>query len=268
MAPNEHISNISDAAHPNAGRIYDYLLGGNHNFEIDRQSADQLLAIVPQAKQLVRVIRWFLGEAVYRLLDEGYTRFIDFASGLPTEDHIHQIAPKGTKVIYSDIDPVTVAYAQEIIKDQPDVRYFECDVRTPEKLLSLSNVENLIGRDRKVALGLNGIAWFITDEELERCLNVLYDWADTGTKLFISVGDFSLSQDSELAKGSFSFYEKVGQPVFHRDEQTCMKLIGKWKLEEPGFIPLEDWIGIEELKKRTEEENLQPVNLLGGILSK
>ena len=108
MSGTEGGGTIADASKPNAGRIYDYLLGGDHNFEIDRQAAEQLKAMVPEMPQWVRIVRWFLGEAVGRLLDEGFRHFLDFASGLPTVDHIHQIAPQETKVIYSDIDPVTV----------------------------------------------------------------------------------------------------------------------------------------------------------------
>ncbi len=29
-------SSIADTSAPNAGRIYDFLLGGHHNFEVDR----------------------------------------------------------------------------------------------------------------------------------------------------------------------------------------------------------------------------------------
>ena len=39
--------NIVDASKPSAGRMYDYWLGGNHNFEVDRQAADQVSKTVP-----------------------------------------------------------------------------------------------------------------------------------------------------------------------------------------------------------------------------
>ena len=90
-------ASIADSSKPNAGRIYDFLLGGSHNFEVDRLAAQQLLQVAPFLPKLVRVIRWFLGEAVHRLTDAGYTRFIDFASGLPTIDHIHHIAPRARR---------------------------------------------------------------------------------------------------------------------------------------------------------------------------
>ncbi|NOY08836.1 MAG: hypothetical protein GXP33_08335, partial [Spirochaetes bacterium] len=95
MVQDNNFPNISDANKPNAGRIYDYLLGGNHNFEIDRMAAQKVLDLAPFTPQLFRLIRWFLGEAVMRLSSQGYKCFIDFASGLPTMDHIHQVTPEG-----------------------------------------------------------------------------------------------------------------------------------------------------------------------------
>ena len=266
MDSNIASGNISDASKPNAGRIYDYLLGGNHNFEIDRQAAEQLLKIVPHAKLLGRTTRWFLAEAVLRLSDKGYDKFIDFASGLPTEDHIHQITPPGTKVIYSDHDPVTVAYAQEIISGLADVRYINCDVRTPEKLINLGIVEELFGNERKVAIGLSGIAWFLPDEALKHTLEVLYNWAAPGSRIFMSEGD--VDEKTKLIKDSQSFYKNMGEPIYQRTKNDIINLLGKWKLEDPGFLPLEDWIGMDEIKKRSKVENWTPVNLIGGFLVK
>ena len=183
MSSNDDVTSIADASRPNAGRIYDYLLGGNHNFEIDRQAAQQLLQIVPEVPLLLRLIRWFLGEAVRRLVEQGFTYFLDFASGLPTIDHIHQIAPKGTKVMYSDIDPVTVSYAKEIIRDKSDVECIECDIRKPEILLETSILTKMFGKQRKIAIGMNGIAWFLTDDELAHALEAVYQWAGEGSKL-------------------------------------------------------------------------------------
>ena len=33
---------IIDATKPNAGRVYDYFLGGKNHFEVDRQMAEEL----------------------------------------------------------------------------------------------------------------------------------------------------------------------------------------------------------------------------------
>ena len=82
--------NIVDASKPSAGRIYDYLLGGNHNFEVDRQAGDQVLKLLPFSSKYVRLQRWALQDIAVELSEKrGYDVIIDFASGLPTNDHIH-----------------------------------------------------------------------------------------------------------------------------------------------------------------------------------
>ena len=60
MTEEKNIRDIADSSVPNAGRIYDFLLGGNHNFEIDRQIAKQILQVAPFMSEFFRLIRWFL----------------------------------------------------------------------------------------------------------------------------------------------------------------------------------------------------------------
>src|SRR3989304_4376578 len=100
-------ASIIDASRPNAGRIYDYLLGGSHNFEVDRQAAEQVLTLLPFSGKFARLQRWALQDLAVELTKRrGFDVIIDFASGLPTNDHIHLVTPPGTTVIYSDYDPV------------------------------------------------------------------------------------------------------------------------------------------------------------------
>jgi hypothetical protein len=266
MSPESEFASIADASRPNAGRIYDYLLGGNHNFEIDRQAAEQLLQVAPEMPKWVRLVRWFLGEAVRRLAEEGFTAFVDFASGLPTVDHIHQVAPRGTKVAYSDIDPVTVAYAQDLVKQERNVLYVECDAADPERLLTSGAFSALFGDQRKVAIGFNGICWFLPDEKIARSLSVLYDWAGPGSKLFLS--DLDLGSLSAASKGTLEFYKKVGQPVFTRTVTTLQKMVGKWSAEDTGFRPLDEWVGLDKNSVAEGIERMGGGELKGAILSK
>lgn len=265
MSGTEGGGTIADASKPNAGRIYDYLLGGDHNFEIDRQAAEQLKAMVPEMPQWVRIVRWFLGEAVGRLLDEGFRHFLDFASGLPTVDHIHQIAPQETKVIYSDIDPVTVAYAQKIVKDLPNVRYFQCDAAQPEAILDSDHLEQLLGETRRVAIGFNGIAWFLPDDAVAHATKILYDWAAPGSRLYYC--DINLQVTSEANVQMEAFYKRVGQPIYARSRATVEELIGEWRVDSQGFLPLEQWVGLSN--DSMEDATVRAGgNLIGAILTK
>ncbi|HUX20926.1 MAG TPA: SAM-dependent methyltransferase [Spirochaetia bacterium] len=256
---------ISDANTPSAGRIYDFFLGGRHNFEVDRIAAKGLLKDVPEMPQWVRLIRWFLGAAVRRLSDDGFTKFLDFASGLPTVDHIHQITPKGTRVIYSDIDPITVAYAQEIVKDLPDVAYVHGDAGRPESVLELPIIEQLFGSDRKLAIGLNGIAWFLPDEKVRHALGVLYEWVAPGSKLFIcDTNYFGQSDEQEKVQ---SFYKDVKEPVHPRTEAEFRQLFGEWRPCDPGIQRIEKWLPINTASI-DEAVKVGGVTLVGAILEK
>jgi hypothetical protein len=119
MSDNDEIRNVSDPTLPNAGRIYDYILGGDYNFPVDKKVADELLKRLPSIKSSMKIVRWFLGNAVDRAFKMGFIQFLDFASGLPTVDHIHTRIPgevkEQTRIIYSDIDPITVHLGREII---------------------------------------------------------------------------------------------------------------------------------------------------------
>ncbi len=265
MATERKPISVADASQPNAGRIYDYLLGGNHNFEIDRTAAQGLLHAVPSMPQWVRLIRWFLNEAVHRLVKEGFTHFVDFASGLPTVDHIHHVVPRSSVVIYSDIDSVTVSYAQDVIKDYPNVAFVACDAAQPARLLELDVVKKLLGGQRKVAIGFNGICWFLRDEEIAEAMNVLYDWAGTGSKLFLC--ETNVDVVTEVSRQLDVFYTQVKQPIFRRSRQRLVELLGRWKLCEPGLKPLEEWLPIER-KKIQETAVKEGGTILGGFFEK
>jgi hypothetical protein len=266
MAEQDGVSSIADASKPNAGRIYDYVLGGHHNFEVDRVAAQAFLKIVPDYPHMARLVRWFLGEAVRRLSEGGFTQFIDFASGLPTVDHIHQITPEGTKVVYSDLDPVTVAYGQEIIKGDPNARYLACDASKPENLLSSPVIAELFGHRRKVAIGFNGIAFFLTDEQLGHAFKTLYDWAEKGSRLFLCDFDYA---EATAAMPKYSegmkLWESMGQAMRWRSLSKLRELVAPWD-EGDGFKPLEEWV---QVTLKAEDKKTPLVDRLrGAILEK
>ncbi len=266
MHKNTDLTTIADSSRPNAGRIYDYLLGGTHNFEIDRQATTQIVRVAPFLPQVLKLIRWFLGEATRRLAAEGHTRFLDFASGLPTLDHIHEVTPAGTRVLYSDIDPVTVETARAILSGNPNARYVQCDAATPEVLLRSEVVGELFGRERRVAVGLNGIVYFLTDEQVAHALHVLYDWVAPGSVLFLS--DADAATPNENLKALFAIYEKIGQPITIRASESLLRLAAPWKAIAPGVLPLETWLGMDPRVQALQTREWGGRGFYGVILQK
>src|SRR6476469_2515600 len=49
---------------PSSARVWDYFLGGSHNFAADRQVAEAAIAMKPDMPELARQVRMFLHRAV------------------------------------------------------------------------------------------------------------------------------------------------------------------------------------------------------------
>lgn len=255
--------NIVDSSKPSAGRMYDYYLGGNHNFEVDRQAADQVLKILPFVPKASRLQRWALQDIAEELSEKrGYDVIIDFASGLPTMDHVHTKVAKGTTVIYSDYDPVIVEYTRDILKDTPNVHFFQADARHPEELLGRPEVEKVLAGRRKVAFVLWGVSAFIADEDLIHAVRYLYDWAAPGSCLAFNAQAAGMNLEDPAVIQLLKIYGQLGQKLFFRSLKEYEEIIKPWQLEEKGFIRLLDWHGFEQ--SELGKEDAQAWGPMGG----
>ncbi len=251
---------LLDTSVPNAGRIYDYLLGGHHNFEVDRRVAEQIKALVPFVPKFVRLMRWCLQNIAHTLTYErGYRYIVDFASGLPTMGHLHTAVAPGTTVIYSDRDPVCVEYSKEILGDTPNVYYFQADCRRPEELLSRPEVREILGDNRHVAFVYWGITPYMTDDDIAYVARILYDWSDASScwAVFLSEGN----PDHPALKKLREIYEQMGEPLYYRPLSVFQELVRPWRPDELGFRSMEEWHG---LKDTMTEEDMQMFAAGGG----
>ena len=81
-----------DLDRPNAARMYDYYLGGSHNFAVDRELAGQVLEAWPDMPRAAQANRAFLRRAVRFLAAQGIRQFLDIGSGIPTVGNVHEVA--------------------------------------------------------------------------------------------------------------------------------------------------------------------------------
>ncbi len=247
---------IVDTTLPSSGRMYDYYLGGSHNFEVDRIAADKVIKILPFLVNFTKLQRWSLQEIAEELtLRRGYDVIIDFASGLPTADHIHNRVPAGTTVIYSDKDPVVVRYSQEIIQGIPNVYCFENDVARPEELLNHPDVIKILNGRRKVAISFWGISGFLYDEEISHAMQILYDWAAPGSCMAFNAQAAGFDPNHPGIAQMLKIYESFGQESHLRTLSQFTDLIKPWKMDEKGWVSLFDWHGFDksELSKDDQE---------------
>lgn len=155
------------ADRPNVARIYDYLLGGYHNFEIDRRVAEKVIRDFPDVRLTAPANRAFLGRAVRFLVSQGIDQFLDIGSGLPTVGNVHEIAQAtnpAAHIVYVDIDPIAVAHSEAILVGNPSAAAIHGDVRFPQELLDHPVVRQLLDLRRPCAVLLVAILHLIVDD--------------------------------------------------------------------------------------------------------
>ncbi|HEY3609969.1 MAG TPA: SAM-dependent methyltransferase [Pseudonocardiaceae bacterium] len=162
-----------DLTTPSVARVYDYYLGGAHNFEIDRVFAEKIIAGFPEARDFARHNRGFLQRAVRTAVTElGVTQFIDLGAGIPTAGPTHETArcvDPAARTLYVDNDPVAVAHTELILaRDHlpaTEVAVLNADLRKVRDVLAAPQARAVLDLDRPVAVVIMGVLHFLADEE-------------------------------------------------------------------------------------------------------
>ena len=104
------------------------------------------------------------------------------------------------------------------------------------------------------------------DEDVAHCLQVLYEWAGEGSKLFLCDSDTSVI--TEDAQKAIDIYERSGQPMHLRPLDRTLELIKPWSLDEAGVMGIEEWLDMDNEVTRSVEKAWGSGALNGMILKK
>src|SRR5919199_1736495 len=124
---------------PSAARMYDYYLGGFHNFAVDRAAAEAMINLYPDMPLLMQASRAFLRRVVKFVVQQGIDQFLDIASFIPTVGSAHEVAQRlnpAARVVYADPVLDNVRHSQAILRDVPNTAALQVDIRQPEELLN------------------------------------------------------------------------------------------------------------------------------------
>jgi S-adenosyl methyltransferase len=157
-----------DTSKAHQSRIYDYWLGGQDNFAVDREAAEQALAAYPGLRRGVQAQRAFLGSAVgYLAGTVGVRQFLDIGTGIPTANNTHQVAQAAdpdTRVVYVDNDPIVLAHARALLTgSRGTTSYVDADLRDSETILTRAAA--LLDFRQPVAVLLIGVLQLIPDSD-------------------------------------------------------------------------------------------------------
>jgi len=240
---------IIDTSVPHPARIYDYLLGGTDNFDVDRSAADRAFAAFPDGlpgaranalanrRFLVRVVRFLVAEA-------GIRQFLDIGSGVPTANNVHQVAQRvapETRVLYVDHDPIVLAHAHQLLESTPEgaSRYVMGDLREPGSILR--NVEPTLDLSEPVAILLCGVLHFVADGEGPYGLvSQLVEAVPSGSWLAVSHLASDVRAD-EVAKTAAMLNESLSTSVVLRDGDAVAGFFNELVIADPGVVPVDQW---------------------------
>ena len=268
MADDDWTTRINTSV-PNPARIYDYLLGGKDNYPADREVAEQVLAIAPVARDIVRDNRAFLRRAVRFLTGEaGIRQFIDLGSGLPTQGNVHEVAQAiapDARVVYVDNDPMVVTHARALLAGDNTLA-IEGDLRKPDEVVGHPEVRELIDFDQPVALLLLAILHFIPDDQEPLAIMARFrDALPAGSYLAISHGtrdiparsDMSAEAMAEMGTRVEELYQETTAFIVTRTREQVARFFDGFELVEPGLVEIQRW--------RPEEPSLLPGGFYGGV---
>ncbi len=232
-----------DLTIPSAARIYDYFLGGAHNFQVDREMAQQLLAAFPGTPLIARANRAFLHRGVRYLVAQGVRQFIDLGAGIPTVGSVHETArheDPTVRVLYVDHDPVAVAHSELILGSTPSVGVLQADLRRPKDILESPQLAAVIDLEQPVAVLMAAVLHFLSaDDDPASVIGTFRDAMAPGSHLLLShTTDEGRRSEGQQVK---QLYRSTTDPIHFRSRSEIESLFAGWDLVDPGVVWVPQW---------------------------
>ena len=236
-----------DPTVPHSARVYDYLLGGQTNFEADRKAAFAAGAAVggiEVAQASVRSNRVFLGQVVRWLAGPaGMRQFLDIGTGIPNDDNVHAVAlavAPDARVVYVDNDPIVLAHAHALLNTAPDATaYIHGDLLQPETVLA--QAAELLDLDRPVAVVLNAVLHHVPErDDPYSVVARLMDGVASGSYLAMSHLTDDL-QTEEMRALSQSVPSEARYMFAVRSRADFARFFEGLELVDPGIVPIDQW---------------------------
>jgi len=242
--PPRRVPASGDAERPNVARLYDYYLGGAHNFAVDREFAERALRVIP-TDEIIQHTRSFLRRAVRVCVANGIRQFLDLGSGIPTAGNVHEVAQQaapGCRVVYVDNEPATAAHGRTMLRDNPAAAMVEADLRDPAAVLGSPEVRDLLDLSRPLAVLLVASLPYVPDADRPAEVVARYrDAAAAGSHLVLS----HLTDDVEpdMVAKLVDVAAQTMTPIVARSRSAVEAMVAGFELLEPGLVLTARWRG-------------------------
>jgi SAM-dependent methyltransferase len=233
-----------DTKKANIARVYDYWLGGTHNFLADQDAARAIAAVAPNAPLVGLANRAFLARAVRFLAANGVGQFLDIGSGIPTQGNVHEVAQQANpqaRVVYVDIDPVAVAHSKVILNGNQNAAVIEADLHDPAKILEHEQTRRLIEFSQPVGLLLVAILHFFPDSDNPyEIVASIRDQLAPGSFLVLCHGTDDATPDTARAVKEI-YNRSVTNPLILRSGTQILRFFDGFEVVDPGLVFIPEW---------------------------
>lgn len=228
---------------PSPARMYDYLLGGGHNFAVDREMVDKLTTVSPLIGQLAVRNRAFLRRAVLTLVERGVRQFLDLGSGIPTVGNVHEIAQEAdpqARVVYVDNEPVAISHSELVLEGNDRATAILADMRDPVGILEHPKTRRMLDFDAPVGLLMVTVFHYVADSDGPMELMARYREALVpGSSLALS--HLRSDIDSVEVDLVVDLMKNGTNPIYPRGQAEITDLFTGFRLLEPGLVPTPHW---------------------------
>ncbi|GAA2497351.1 SAM-dependent methyltransferase [Streptomyces thermolineatus] len=232
-----------DVTRPSAARMYDYYLGGSHNFEADREAAAKAIEMWPDLPKIMQANRAFMRRAVRHAVELGVTQFLDIGSGIPTFGNVHEVARAAdpqSRVVYVDRDPIAVAHSQALLEGDTRTGVIEADLRDGAALLEHPGVTGVLDLERPVALLLVAVLHFVQDaDEPWDAVAKLRERLAPGSLLILSHA--TPEGRADMAGPHQDLYRRTGNPMSMRSRGEVTRFFEGFEMLDPGLVYMAEW---------------------------
>jgi|tagenome__1003787_1003787.scaffolds.fasta_scaffold20472246_1 hypothetical protein len=253
---------------PHSARIYDYVLGGKDNFEVDRVAAEKMLQGMPSLRVSMRSNRRFMVKAAAYLADRGIRQFLDVGTGLPTHPNLHEVVQRrapDARIIYVDNDPLVLVHARALLTPvgTGSVSYLQADLRQPDAIFAASQLIDEFDLSRPVAVMLIAVLQHVVDDQDARAIiDSIMGRLAPGSALAIS----AVTTDNDRSGGEHTVktYNASGVPVKPRSRAQVAALFGDLEPVEPGVVFVHRWHPDDQDRATNDTD----VAMYGGVAFK
>jgi hypothetical protein len=254
----------------NLVRLYDAMLGGKDNYEIDREVRDRLTAIAPGFPEMSRDNHQFLLRATRYLANQAaINQFLDCGTALPSAENMHEVALRSNpeaSIVYLAMDQLTLALGRAVLEGNDQTHILEADVRNPRDMIAGPAVRKYIDFREPVAICNAGTMNYILDEWDPWGIMAELISASAPGSYFVFAHLLDPGPDHEIAETVTRLEEACQEarlvPIQFRPRDRIEDMLAGLDLLEPGLVPVAEWW--PDGPRRTPLTPIQQL-LIGGI---